>query len=336
MITKLDLGCGDKKREGFWGVDFCPGTAVDLVLNIESGPLPFEDNSIEHVFSSHTFEHLGYFPFVLQEVFRVCREDALVEIWTPYGKSNDAFVIGHQLFLNETQWEHICFVNDRTYLGESKGYFDWEKTQYNLTPGIISTLETLNIPLDFAIQHMFNIAMEWGVFLRVRKHADRAPGTQYPKTVFSYGREYIISQVASLSDMIVDVTHLRRLKQTTRFAIDTINDAPFVEEDSSRLSFHSGDTINISGWAIDEFAQKEAGGVFISLDGQRDMPTQYGLDRIDVADALRNYRCRFSGFTSSINASSLNKGRHTLGIKVLTADKQGYYEPDQRIAINVR
>ena len=100
MVTRIDLGCGDKKREGFYGIDIYDGPAVDRVMNIEAERLPFEDGSIEYVFSSHMFEHLTYFPFVLQEIFRVCKDGAVVEVWTPYGKSNDAFVIGHNLFLN--------------------------------------------------------------------------------------------------------------------------------------------------------------------------------------------------------------------------------------------
>ncbi len=336
MITRLDLGCGDKKREGFWGVDLCPGPAVDLVLNIESDPLPFEDNSIEHVFSSHTFEHLGYFPFVLQEILRVCKENALVEIWTPYGKSNDAFVIGHQLFLNETHWEHICFVNDRSYLGASKGYFEWEKTQYNLSPGILMTLEKVNIPLDFALKHMFNISNEWGVFLRVKKNAERALGPQYPRKVFSYGRDQIINSVSDFSEIAVDIAQLRKVKQTTRFFIDSINNVSLAQQLARGLSFASEETIRIVGWAIDESAQKQAGGVFVNVDGKQDLAANYGLDRLDVADALGNYSCRFSGFVSSISASSLEKGGHTLGLKVVTTDRKGYYEPEQKIEVDVR
>jgi SAM-dependent methyltransferase len=336
MITKLDLGCGEKKREGFWGVDFCPGSTVDLVLNIESDRLPFEDNSIEHVFSSHTFEHLGYFPFVLQEIFRVCKEDALVEIWTPYGKSNDAFAIGHQLFLNETHWEQICYVSDRLFLAKSKGYFDWEKTQYNLSPGILLVLEKLDIPLDFALEHMFNIANEWGVFLRVKKNAERALGPQYPRKVFSYGRDKIIESVSTPNLTAVDFAQVKEVKQATRFFIDTINNTPLGHQLVPGLLFGSDETIRITGWAIDESAQKAAGGVFINVDGTQDLPAHYGLDRLDVAAALGNYHCRFAGFTSSISASSLKKGRHTLGLKVLTADKKGYYEADQKINIEIR
>jgi len=112
-----------------------------------------------------------------------------MEIWTPYGKSNDGFLFGHHTFMTETHFKHICYEYDRFYLGESKGYFDWYESHYNLFPEILETLQSMNIPLDFAIDHMFNIALEWGVFMKVKKDKDRAMSPQYPKKMYSYGRD---------------------------------------------------------------------------------------------------------------------------------------------------
>ncbi|HKU19076.1 MAG TPA: methyltransferase domain-containing protein [Candidatus Saccharimonadales bacterium] len=191
-VTKVELGCGDTKREGFFGIDILPSPSVDLVLNIEKHKLPFPDNSIDHIYSSHTFEHLTNYRFVLREIMRVAKPDALVEIWTPYGKSNDGMLFGHFTFLSETSFKHICFEFDRFFLGQTHGYLLWEKTHYNLYPDIIKQLKERKIPLDFALEHLFNIALEWGVFLRVKKDAAKAPGPQYPGAVFMYGRGNVV------------------------------------------------------------------------------------------------------------------------------------------------
>ena len=191
-ISRIEIGCGNNKRAGFFGIDFQQFPAVDLLLNVETERLPFADNSITYVYSSHTFEHLTNFPFVMQEIFRVCANEATVEIWTPYGKSNDGFLFGHQIFFTETHFKHICFEYDRFYLGSRNGYFEWQLTHYSLYPNILSTLEHLEIPLEFALEHMFNIVLEWGVFLKVRKGFDRAPGPQVPQRKYSYGRERIV------------------------------------------------------------------------------------------------------------------------------------------------
>ena len=186
--TRIDLGCGGNKREGFFGIDSVPSPVTDCVLDLEREKLPFPDNSIEFVYSNHAFEHMAHFPPILREIVRVCRHDTLVEIWTPYGLSRDAFLIGHKLFLTEEHWKHICFMHDRHYLGDTPGYLLWERVHYNLKPGVLDRLKRLKIPVEFAIEHMFDIAFEWGVFLRVKKDAAQAPGPQEPLRAFAYGR----------------------------------------------------------------------------------------------------------------------------------------------------
>jgi SAM-dependent methyltransferase len=189
LPSKIELGCGANKRDGFFGIDIADGPAVDLVLDIERQPLPFADDSIDHVYTSHAFEHLVNYQYVLREIMRVCKPGAIVEIWTPYGKSNDGFLFGHTTFITETHFKHICYQYDRFYLGETPGYLDWEKSQYVLFPGIAEQLHRFGIPLDFALDHMFNIALEWGVFLRVKKDVAVAPGPQIPALEFGYTRD---------------------------------------------------------------------------------------------------------------------------------------------------
>ncbi len=54
----VELGCGHLKRDGFFGIDVQGGPGVDLILDIETQALPFADDSVERIYSSHTFEHL--------------------------------------------------------------------------------------------------------------------------------------------------------------------------------------------------------------------------------------------------------------------------------------
>jgi SAM-dependent methyltransferase len=191
-VTRIDLGCGKYKREGFFGIDIVNESGVDLLLNIEEKKLPFADNQIDHVFTSHMFEHIKNYPFVLQEIFRVCKPNALVEIWTPYGKANDAFLFEHDMFFTETHYKYICYLQDRYFLDKRHGYFLWQKTQYTLYPDIIKQLEELRIPLGFAMEHLFNIALEFGVFLQVKKDKAHAQGPQYPGRVYGYSRTDIV------------------------------------------------------------------------------------------------------------------------------------------------
>ncbi|UTA54189.1 class I SAM-dependent methyltransferase [Lysobacter soli] len=185
--SKIEIGCGRAKRVGYFGIDISENSDADLVLDVEKQRLPFADNSISHVYSSHAFEHMTEFPHVFREIFRVCRPGAEVEIWTPYGKSNDGLLFGHYVFFTETSFKHICYEYDRFYLADAPGFFDWRRSAYNLLPGIRARLHEMNIPLEFALEHMFNVCMEWGVMLTVNKEHARAPGPQIPERLYGEG-----------------------------------------------------------------------------------------------------------------------------------------------------
>jgi SAM-dependent methyltransferase len=184
-ISRIELGCGSNKRDGFFGIDILPSPAVDHIMDFEKERLPFSDNSIDYAYSSHAFEHINSPQHILRELIRVCKNEATVEIWTPFGKSDDGMLFGHHIFYSEASFKHICFEYDRFYLGETHGFFWWDKTHYNLHPDILDELNKNNLSLDFALKHLFNVAMEWGVFLKVIKSSNQASGAQYPHKFYS-------------------------------------------------------------------------------------------------------------------------------------------------------
>jgi hypothetical protein len=134
-------------------------------------------------------------------------------------------------------------------------------------------------------------------------------------------------------DTLSPLKDLKNLGKNTAFSIDIINAQPIPKSGPMVIDTEE---ITMGGWAVDQPAQNVAGGVYVTVDGKTDVPTLYGTERPDVATAHNNPSYRLSGFAASILTSTLDKGRHTLGIKILTADRRGYYEPDQKIEIDVR
>ena len=131
---------------------------------------------------------------------------------------------------------------------------------------------------------------------------------------------------------------LTRVEGSTQFHIDSINfRQPSQQDDSYIISIsQQEETLQILGWAVDQPAQKTAGGVFVSIDGQIDIPLLYGGDRPDVAAYLKDSRYRFSGFSTWLATSVVGHGQHVLSFKIVTNDKKGYYESDQKIIVEVR
>jgi SAM-dependent methyltransferase len=200
-FTGIDIGCGANKRRGFVGVDIAPSSGVDHVMNFETDRLPFGDNSVDHVFSNHAFEHIHSPQNILREIVRVCKPNALVEIWTPYLKSNDAFLLGHFSFYNESIWKHICYEYHDFYFSDAPGRFDWRETKYVLFPQIIERLNANGIRFDFALDHMFNIALEFGVYITVDKNVKHAKSPQYPEVFAGYSRSSIDMNLQQLNEL---------------------------------------------------------------------------------------------------------------------------------------
>ena len=80
---KLNLGCGNKKKEGYIGVDFYPGTAVDQIADLND-KLPFDNDTIDEVWMDNVIEHIADIPKLLKEIHRICKAEAIITLYTPH------------------------------------------------------------------------------------------------------------------------------------------------------------------------------------------------------------------------------------------------------------
>ena len=87
---KLNLGCGNKKKDGFKGVDKYPCEAVDILSDITK-PLPFDDNSVDEVLMDNVIEHIVDLPALFKELGRICKNGSKITIITPHFASFDSW-----------------------------------------------------------------------------------------------------------------------------------------------------------------------------------------------------------------------------------------------------
>jgi SAM-dependent methyltransferase len=85
----LDLGCGDRKQEGFVGMDVRALDDVDITWDIEKFPWPVPDACCHTVVASHIVEHIKpWFTIPLfDEAWRVLKEGGKFLVATPYAGS---------------------------------------------------------------------------------------------------------------------------------------------------------------------------------------------------------------------------------------------------------
>lgn len=124
----VELGCGNKKQKGFIGVDIMPGPEVDIVCDL-NGRFPFEDSSVDHVRADNCLEHFKDKIATMNEIYRICRHGATVEIIVPSTDGRGAFMDPtHVSYWNSNSF--FYFTNKRRNFLEAgrrygfKGEFD--------------------------------------------------------------------------------------------------------------------------------------------------------------------------------------------------------------------
>ncbi len=86
---KLNLGCGQRREEGYVNVDMAETPAVDRLVNLFNYPWPWADESIEEIFASHLFEHVpGFMRFAfMDECYRILQSGGKAKFIVPYYSS---------------------------------------------------------------------------------------------------------------------------------------------------------------------------------------------------------------------------------------------------------
>ncbi len=108
----LDLGCGPNKILEAFGVDVRHIPGVDIVCDIEQA-LPFKASSVEVIWLRHVIEHVRNLIGLMEEVYRISRHGAAVEVVVPYYTSRGAFRDPtHVRYITEDTFQYFEFPAD--------------------------------------------------------------------------------------------------------------------------------------------------------------------------------------------------------------------------------
>lgn len=146
---KLDLACGNSKREGYLGIDIAKTDSTDYVFNLLEFPWPFEDDSIDEINCSHFIEHIphdiknpndsrdGFIQF-MDEIYRILVPGGKAHIQCPYYTSMRAF----------GDPTHTRYIAEWSFFYFSK---EWVET---------NKLEHYNISSNFDMKYSYLITNE--------------------------------------------------------------------------------------------------------------------------------------------------------------------------------
>ncbi|MBP7216799.1 MAG: methyltransferase domain-containing protein [Candidatus Omnitrophica bacterium] len=177
---KLDLGSGIYLKKGFIGIDNYVGLksqtdnpniikemSLPVIQHDLSQGIPFEDNSVSEIRTSHFLEHCHFFDRLLEEVYRVLMPKGVFDIVVPYANSAEGMYAGHIVFFTE-KWflENLLFNT----LFEIKQIIFYESEYYALHRKTINKLFTF----DQARLFLFNCCFQMQI-IALRKDGRAAP-----------------------------------------------------------------------------------------------------------------------------------------------------------------
>jgi SAM-dependent methyltransferase len=85
--TVLDIGCGSAKYPGAVGLDISADTDADIVHDLDAFPYPIEDGSFDQILMQDVIEHVAQPIRVFEELHRIARPGARIQLRTPHFSS---------------------------------------------------------------------------------------------------------------------------------------------------------------------------------------------------------------------------------------------------------
>ena len=85
VLTDIDfvnMGAGKTKIEAAVNIDLSPN--ADISLNLGVDPLPFDNNSVDLIYSVHTLEHVENYLYLISEINRVLKKGGCFFVAVPY------------------------------------------------------------------------------------------------------------------------------------------------------------------------------------------------------------------------------------------------------------
>ena len=184
---KLNLGCGNKILEGYVNVDKFEYYQCNVVHDLEKFPYPFETDSVEEILLVHVLEHIGQDPEVfnkvVKELYRISKNQALVDITVPHPRHDDFLAdpthvrpitaFGLSLYDKEKNeaWQEASVANSPLALIHGVN-FKIERVEYLLADNISQLKKKGEIneaKLEHMMLHYNNVVKQINIKWRVKK-----------------------------------------------------------------------------------------------------------------------------------------------------------------------
>ena len=128
----LELGCGFNKRPGAFGVDIIAESQADLIHDLDQFPYPLESDAWDRVLCFDVLEHVEHFVRTIEEIWRVARAGATVEVRAPFMSSVNYFSDPtHKRAFTSRSFDYFLPGRPTFRFGYSKARFELTRCEYD-------------------------------------------------------------------------------------------------------------------------------------------------------------------------------------------------------------
>lgn len=180
-LVRVDLACGQRKKDGFIGVDKVATDKTDRVHDLMTFPWPFKDEEVYEFNCEHFVEHIpmtlpsgenGLIRF-MEEVYRCLLPGGTIRIAAPYYSSIEA-------------WQdptHVRAISERTFVYfDRKAMLAADLDHYDIKTNFeaVSRIYRLHPECEafseerrsFMIKYYWNVVQEFQIVLRKKPMDD--------------------------------------------------------------------------------------------------------------------------------------------------------------------
>lgn len=102
------------------------------------------------------------------------------------------------------------------------------------------------------------------------------------------------------------------------------------------VSVKEGETVTISGWAMEEPATDAGGAVYLVVDDRNEIRATYGLDSEEVQKFFASPTYAWRGYRGVVPVSFLSRGEHTIKVRVVNRERNTFGLLPQTVHVTVR
>jgi SAM-dependent methyltransferase len=171
--VKLNLGAGQTYLPGFCNIDACPW--ADVQLDFGTDRLPFEDSSVDCVFSHHTLEHVPDYLHILGEVHRILRHGGRLLVGLPYVTSTMYHLVNPYHLHNFNEFSFDFFEPGKLKGSASEANGILFRKVFHRFNGYLGVFRWTPDPLrTWCRNHLFNVVrfIDFGLYAIKPPHED--------------------------------------------------------------------------------------------------------------------------------------------------------------------